>query len=39
MSGLPKAYKNPDFINSREARTIRILSEYIAPEASFKKWR
>lgn len=26
-----KAYKNLDFLNSREARTIRILSEYIEP--------
>ncbi len=30
-----KSYKNPDFINSREARTIRILSEYIDPEKKF----
>ena len=36
MSKILKAYKNPDFINSREARTVRILSEYIAPEALFK---
>lgn len=27
-----KAYKNPDFLQSREARTLRILSEYIEPE-------
>ncbi len=30
-----KSYKDPDFINSREARTIRILSEYIEPEKRF----
>lgn len=28
-----KAYKNLDFLNSEEARTIRILSEYIEPLA------
>ncbi len=28
----PKAYKNLDFLNSHEARSIRILSEYLAPE-------
>jgi hypothetical protein len=32
-----KAYKDPDFINSRDGRVIRILSEYIQPEAKFKK--
>lgn len=33
MSKTPlKAYKNPDFIQSREARTVRILCEYIEPE-------
>ena len=32
-----KAYKDPEFINSRDGRTIRILSEYIQPEAKFKK--
>jgi len=32
-----KAYNNPDFINSRDGRTLRILSEYIHPEAEFKK--
>lgn len=37
MSEILKAYKNPEFMNSREARTLRILSEYIAPEANFKQ--
>ncbi len=37
MSDILKAYKNPEFMNSRDARTIRILSEYIAPEATFEK--
>lgn len=32
-----KAYKDPDFINSKDGRTIRILSEYIQPEAKFRK--
>ena len=27
-----KAYKNLDFINSKEARTLRILAEYMEPE-------
>jgi uncharacterized protein (TIGR00730 family) len=31
MHSLEKAYKNLDFLNSRGARTIRILSEYIEP--------
>ena len=30
-----KAYKDPDFINSKEARPIRILSEYLKPEKVF----
>lgn len=30
-----KAYKNREFINSREARTLRILAEYIEPEKRF----
>lgn len=29
----PKAYKNLDFLNSRHARTIRILSEYLEPKS------
>jgi hypothetical protein len=37
MSKAHKAYKNPDFIDSREARTVRILSEYLAPESVFKQ--
>lgn len=32
-----KAYKNLDFLNSEEARTIRILSEYIEPLARLSK--
>jgi uncharacterized protein (TIGR00730 family) len=31
------AYKNTEFLNSREARTIRILSEYLEPEKRFEE--
>ncbi len=31
-----KAYKNADFLKRREARTIRILSEYLEPETRFE---
>ncbi len=30
-----KAYKNLDFLTSRDARTIRILSEYLEPQSRF----
>jgi uncharacterized protein (TIGR00730 family) len=33
----PKAYKNPSFLNSSDARTVRILSEYYEPLSRFKK--
>jgi uncharacterized protein (TIGR00730 family) len=32
-----KAYKNLEFLNSREARTLRILSEYLEPMARLNK--
>lgn len=32
-----KAYKNLEFLNSRDARTVRILSEYLEPLARLKK--
>ncbi|NUM70047.1 MAG: TIGR00730 family Rossman fold protein [Ignavibacteriaceae bacterium] len=35
----PKSYKNQEFLNSSDARTIRILSEYLDPEARFNKYR
>ncbi|MCP3977709.1 MAG: LOG family protein [bacterium] len=35
---MKKAYKNLDFLNSREARSIRILSEYIEPQARFRHY-
>jgi uncharacterized protein (TIGR00730 family) len=31
------AYKNTEFLNSREGRTIRILSEYLEPEKRFEE--
>ena len=34
---LIKAYKDPDFINSPEARPLRILSEFIEPQSIFRK--
>jgi len=33
-----KAYENMDFLNSRDARVLRMLSEYIEPDARFKKY-
>jgi hypothetical protein len=35
---LDKAYKNLQFLNSREARTLRILAEYLEPQARFKHY-
>jgi uncharacterized protein (TIGR00730 family) len=32
-----KAYKNPDFLMSEEARSVRILCEYLEPEARFRQ--
>src|SRR5512139_2499388 len=32
-----KAYSNPDFLSSPEARTLRILSEYLEPLARLDK--
>ena len=34
-----KAYKNLDFLNSPDARTIRILAEFLEPELRFRKHR
>jgi len=35
---MEKAYKNLAFLNSRDARTIRILSEYLEPQARFRRY-
>jgi hypothetical protein len=32
-----KAYRNSDFINSKDARALRILAEYLEPKARFDK--
>ncbi len=36
---MEKAYKNNDFLMSREARPLRILSEYVEPQARFARYR
>lgn len=38
MNKAPKAYKNIEFLNSREARPLRILAEYLEPEKRFKQY-
>jgi hypothetical protein len=38
MKYAPKAYKNAEFLNSPQARTIRILAEYLEPESRFEKY-
>jgi uncharacterized protein (TIGR00730 family) len=35
MKRAPKAYKNVDFLNSTQARTLRILAEYLEPKKRF----
>ena len=35
----PRAYRNPDFIRSPDARPLRILAEYLEPAARFKEAR
>jgi uncharacterized protein (TIGR00730 family) len=37
MKTAPKAYKNVEFLNSPQARTIRMLAEYLEPESRFEK--
>jgi uncharacterized protein (TIGR00730 family) len=34
-----KAYKNMDFLMSREARTVRMLAEYLEPQTRFRRYR
>jgi uncharacterized protein (TIGR00730 family) len=36
---MDKAYKNLDFLASRDARILRILSEYLEPQARFGRYR
>ncbi len=35
----PKAYQNPGFLSSKDARALRILSEYLEPKARFDHYR
>jgi hypothetical protein len=35
---ITKAYNNYDFLNSPSARTIRVLAEFIEPQARFRKY-
>ena len=35
---MEKAYKNLEFLTSRDARTIRILAEYLEPQARFARY-
>jgi len=37
MKRAKKAYKDPAFLNSPSARTVRILAEYLHPESKLKK--
>jgi hypothetical protein len=37
--GAAKAYRNRQFLNSRDARALRILSEYLEPKARFERYR
>ncbi len=39
LSKAEKAYKNLDFINSRDARVIRILAELLEPMQRFQKYK
>jgi len=36
---MEKAYKKLEFLTSRHARTVRILSEYLEPQARFERYR
>jgi len=36
---MEKAYKNGDFLMSRDARPLRILSEYLEPQARFARYK
>ena len=37
MAKSPKAYNNSEFLNSKDARALRILSEYLEPKTRFEK--
>ena len=35
----PRAYRNPEFLNSPQARPIRILSEYLEPRSRLRRMK
>lgn len=35
---LPESYRNKEFLSSREARSLRILSEYLEPRSRFERY-
>jgi hypothetical protein len=35
---LPESYRNEEFLSSREARSLRILSEYLEPRGRFERY-
>ena len=37
MAKSPKAYTNPDFLNGKDARELRILAEYLEPKVRLEK--
>ncbi len=37
MAKTPKAYNNPEFVNGKDARELRILAEYLEPKVRFEK--
>ncbi|HEY0263607.1 MAG TPA: TIGR00730 family Rossman fold protein [Granulicella sp.] len=39
LANAPLAYENPDFLHSTDARTVRILAEYLEPLARFQQQR
>lgn len=39
LTSAPLAYENPDFLNSPDGRTLRILAEYNEPMARFRRER
>ena len=34
----PRAYRDPEFMNSPEARPVRILAEYLEPQERFEEF-
>ena len=36
---LPKSYRNEEFLASREARSLRLLAEYLKPQRRFVRYK